>query len=265
MAGSRRKSAVAPEDTTGDLTLTAGPVGKPTMPTDAPVAGPGIEAGFVHLTPIAVEKVPAVTSPRFGVHIARVLVITLTAVACSGDIGASGERQGPAVFSEADEISTPVPQTPDSHSETASGLFRGEPGPGRTIVVMTESGCSLHAIDGPIPAGHLGFVARNTTDDAVAFDIGMLARGHTFEELAADIAAARDLEHRGGPYSQRPRYLHGSITGDTTFGHAGAPGPSLLLLSVGASIAWAVICYRSSEGTGLEPIGVLGPLEVGTR
>lgn len=203
------------------------------------------------------------------------------------------ERSTPSADAPDRVVAAPAPLTSPrpngaSHSETASGFSPAKPRPGRTIVVMTESGCSLHGIDGPIPARHL-IVARNTTDDAVAFDIGMLARGHTFEELAADIAVARDLEHRGGPFSQRPRYFHGSITGDTTFGHGGAPGPSLLLLSGGGSIfswmtwayhpgafryhgrpldprgTWAVICYRSFESTGLEPIDVLGPVEVGKR
>jgi Tol biopolymer transport system component len=85
------------------------------MPTDAPVAGPGIEAGLEHLTPIAVEKLPAVASLRFA-HIARVLVISLTAAACSGDVGLSGDRDDPEVPLAENAISTPTSLTPPTFS-----------------------------------------------------------------------------------------------------------------------------------------------------
>jgi hypothetical protein len=155
------------------------------------------------------------------------------------------------------------------------------------IVAMTKSGCRLHAINGPIPARHLRFVAWNVTDDTVAFDIGMLADGHTFDELVSHIRNAWLIGHRGGPVAQRPGYFRGSIRGDTTFLHGGAPGPSLLRLNKPISGrmtwayhpgafryrgqrldprgTWAVICYRSSGSAGLEPAGLLGPLKVGTR
>ena len=155
--------------------------------------------------------------------------------------------------------------------------------PNLVVFRITESDCLLDPADRAIHPSKLTFVALNRTDDPVAFDIGRLADGHTFGELAKDVAVAMASPGSGGPVAQRPGYFKGSIVGDITFAHGGAPGPSLLWVdgsSLGSSLTWsyhpvaydladprgiwAAICYRPSEhGRGFEPVGVVGPVEAG--
>lgn len=166
-------------------------------------------------------------------------------------------------------------------SRSHRGLW--SPPPNLVVFTMTESDCLLDPADRAIRPSKLTFVAQNRTDELVAFDIGKLADGHMFGELAKDVGVAMSSPGSGGPAAQRPGYFKGSIVGDIRFAHWGAPGPSLLWVdgsSLGSSLTWsyhpraydladprgiwAAICYRPSEhGRGFEPIGVVGPVEVG--
>lgn len=171
----------------------------------------------------------------------------------------------------------------DQGQQSPSSSPEGEvwsPPPNQVAVMITESDCMLDKAERSIRPSQLTFVALNHSGDFVAFDIGMLDDGHTFNELAEDIEESIRGPRQGGPLAQRPSYFQGSIVGDTTFGHGGRPGPSLLRVAPAMGKTWsyhrgafdladprgtwAVICYRqSTQGRHLEPIGVVGPVEVG--
>lgn len=205
-------------------------------------------------------------------HVPIMVVVAMLAISCSPDLG-----DGPGASRPVHEAATP---------ETSSRHPPPSPRPNNVVVTITESDCTLDTAERSISPPRLKFVALNQTDDLVAFDIGMLVDGHTFDELTDDVEDSIRGQHPGGPVAQRPRYFRASFVGDISSGRGAQPGPSLLQVGRmwGGTLTWsyhpggyspydladprgtwAVICYRSpAHGGGLEQIGVVGPVEVGS-
>jgi len=149
-------------------------------------------------------------------------------------------------------------------------------------VTLTDSGCTMRGPDEPISGGIISFGVSNETDGFAAFDIGRLANGHTVDELARDIENANPSED---VRDRRPGYFEGSLMGEVTGGidffHGGGPGTSLLQVQrygqAGATwsgpigqdrprpATYASICYAESMDRYpvFEPVGVVGPVEIG--
>lgn len=190
-------------------------------------------------------------------------------------------------------VSRPSPaHDPDTHkSRQGKTPFDGEPA--GAITMTASSSCTLDPVKGPINARYVLFGLSNESEQLAIFDIGRIAEGHTFDELAADVESARGTASGGGPVGGvndalgqvqdgRPGYFQGSIFGDVSLPHGGGGGSSLVEVLPGLEIVstrtwsgpqtyrppfghgtWAVICYQHSEVTGdVTPVGVVGPVEV---
>ena len=144
-------------------------------------------------------------------------------------------------------------------------------------VTVTESTCSMEAARRPVAARLLNFIVVNETDGWVTVDVGKLLRGHSFDELVAEIDSAIGDARPIDPVADRPASLQGSLKGQTEIApHAIGLGPSVLVVLPHASRtwvgpemagtstpgAWAAICYGESGAGGVRPIGVVGPAKV---
>jgi hypothetical protein len=144
-------------------------------------------------------------------------------------------------------------------------------------VTVTDSTCSMEVPRRPVAARVLKFIVVNETDGWVTVDVGKLLRGHSFDELAAEIDSAIGDARPIDPVADRPASLQGSLMGDTEIHPRGyGPGSSVLVVFphatrtwVGPQMAgtstpgaWAAICYRESGAGGVRPIGVAGPAKV---
>jgi hypothetical protein len=150
-----------------------------------------------------------------------------------------------------------------------------------TVTLTTEGGCRFEGRTGPMPTHEILFEVNDRWEGDVAFDIGRLADGHTFTELAADIAELRRRGEAGWPGALRPDYLQ-SLGGwrtrwiPSTGFVRGDPSQGLLVIrqpprhqvwsasDYSATGTWAVICYRGPAGGGssFEPVAVVGPVTI---
>jgi hypothetical protein len=166
-----------------------------------------------------------------GRTLAATLGVWLVAVACGG--GAS----------------------PASPPEEASP---SAPTPVGTLTV-TDSGCTIEGVDGPIAPGRITFLAANETDRAAAFNIAAIEEGHSFDELVSHIDQEIGLAEAGDPALGHPSF---AVPLFDVLLDAGGSGT--LSGTISDPGTYGLTCARVYDEAGeLRPAGALGPVEVG--
>lgn len=205
-------------------------------------------------------EVPSTLPRRARRRIAFTMVGSLVVVVAVAAVAVAG---GQSLFDRRDTGVSPTPtSTPTPAPEPASNTVR---------VVLSDAGCSLDWSEDVIDPERVKFVLVNSTGDWASFDIGRIADGHSFTELAMDVIALgpSPVEEVG---ELSPRYFESVVALGYVDGRIGRllvydmPEIWTSPYRLAAPGDYAVICARGPEAGGpFVSAGVTGPVRIGER
>jgi hypothetical protein len=127
------------------------------------------------------------------------------------------------------------------------------------VGTVTSDGttCSINfTATGPIEPGFVRFEAVNDTDERAMFDSWLLSEGYTFGAFERAVRRDARLAEQGEgawPGADEVTYLRSDVI---------PPHSSDIIVVPMAAGRHAITCLKPSEGQGLRPYGIAGPITV---
>jgi hypothetical protein len=124
-------------------------------------------------------------------------------------------------------------------------------------IVVSNAGCIVEGIDGPLQAGPVALTIVNETDGVVVANMSRILDGGTYEQLAAHVQREVRRARAGKAGLGHPPYAAPS------FDLLVDPGESDTLSGEVTAGTYAIVCGRVFDEVGeLRPSAVVGPYEV---